>query len=68
LLLLPLIRQLPRTPKVGDTFYEPTGCLRCVSRNPSKEGKTRILSVVLHPAAFFVLSIRAAGQRAIRVQ
>ena len=39
-----------RTLKVGDTFYEPTGCLHRVSRNPSKEGKTRILAVVLHPA------------------
>jgi quercetin dioxygenase-like cupin family protein len=36
--------------KVGDTFYEPTGCLHRVSRNPSKKGKTRILAVVLHPA------------------
>src|SRR6188474_2543246 len=36
--------------KVGDTFYEPTGCLHRVSRNPSKTGKTRILAVVLHPA------------------
>jgi quercetin dioxygenase-like cupin family protein len=39
-----------RTLKVGDTFYEPTGCLHRVSRNPSKGGKTRILAVVLHPA------------------
>ena len=36
--------------KAGDTFYEPTGCLHGVSRNPSKKGKTRILAVVLHPA------------------
>ena len=36
--------------KVGETFYEPTGCLHRVSKNPSKEGKTRILAVVLHPA------------------
>jgi quercetin dioxygenase-like cupin family protein len=36
--------------KVGDTFYEPTGCLHRVSRNPSKAGRTRILAVVLHPA------------------
>src|SRR5206468_2067197 len=36
--------------KAGDTFYEPTGCLHRVSKNPSKEGKTRILAVVLHPA------------------
>src|SRR3954468_4634304 len=36
--------------KVGDTFYEPTGCLHRVSRNPSKKGKTRIVALVLHPA------------------
>src|SRR5262245_65121150 len=36
--------------KVGDTFYEPTGCLHRVSRNPSKKGNTRILAMVLHPA------------------
>ena len=36
--------------KVGDTFYEPTGCLHRVSKNPGKAGKTRILAVVLHPA------------------
>ena len=36
--------------KAGDTFYEPTGCLHRVSKNPSQKGKTRILAVVLHPA------------------
>lgn len=35
--------------KVGDTFYEPTGCLHRVSRNPSEKNKTRILALVLHP-------------------
>ena len=30
--------------KAGETFYEATGCLHRVSRNPSKEGKTRILA------------------------
>ncbi|HEY8504674.1 MAG TPA: cupin domain-containing protein [Gemmataceae bacterium] len=39
-----------RVLKVGDTFYEPTGCLHRVSKNPSKTGKTRVLAVVLHPA------------------
>src|SRR5262245_24261893 len=39
-----------KTLKAGDTFYEPTGCLHRVSKNPTKEGKTRILAVVLHPA------------------
>ena len=39
-----------KTLKVGDTFYEPTACLHRVSRNPGKQGKTRILAVVLHSA------------------
>src|SRR3954451_22305096 len=28
-----------KTYKAGDTFYEPSGCLHRVSRNPSKKGK-----------------------------
>ena len=35
--------------KVGETFYEPTGCLHRVSKNPAEKGKTRVLAVVLHP-------------------
>jgi len=35
--------------KAGETFYEPTGCLHRVSRNPSKKGRTRLIAVVLHP-------------------
>jgi quercetin dioxygenase-like cupin family protein len=35
--------------KAGETFYEPTGCLHKVSRNPAKQGKTRLLAVVVHP-------------------
>ena len=35
--------------KVGETFYEPTGCLHRVSKNPAAKGKTRVLAVVLHP-------------------
>ncbi len=30
-------------------FYEPTGCLHRVSKNPAARGKTRVLAVVLHP-------------------
>src|SRR5947209_14521086 len=40
--------QLAKTLKAGDTFYEPTGCLHRVSKNPGKT-KTRVLAVVLHP-------------------
>lgn len=39
----------PRTPKVGDTFYEPAMALHSVSRNPSTAAKTRILAVLVHP-------------------
>jgi quercetin dioxygenase-like cupin family protein len=35
--------------KAGETFYEPTGCLHRVSKNPSTRGKTRLIAVVLHP-------------------
>ena len=34
--------------KAGETFYEPTGCLHRVSKNPGKV-KARVLAVVLHP-------------------
>jgi quercetin dioxygenase-like cupin family protein len=35
--------------KAGETFYEPTGCLHRVSKNPAETGTTRVLAVVLHP-------------------
>lgn len=38
-----------KTLKAGDSFYEPTGCLHRVSKNPGKT-KTRVLAVILHPA------------------
>lgn len=34
--------------KAGETFYEPTGCLHRVSRNPAEKGITRLIAVVLH--------------------
>ena len=39
----------PKIFKAGDTFYEPTGCLHGVGRNPSKTNKARFIAVVLHP-------------------
>ena len=39
----------PKILKAGDTFYEPTGCLHGVGRNPSNTNKTRFIAVVLHP-------------------
>ena len=41
--------QPTRVLKAGETFYEPTGCLHRVSKNPAGKGNTRVLAVVLHP-------------------
>lgn len=35
--------------KQGETFYEPTGCLHRVGKNPQANAKTRVIAVVLHP-------------------
>jgi quercetin dioxygenase-like cupin family protein len=35
--------------KVGDTFYEPMGCVHRVAQNPSDRTRTRLLAVILHP-------------------
>lgn len=40
--------QPSKTLKAGETFYEPTGILHRVSRNPSPKNKTRVLAVILH--------------------
>jgi quercetin dioxygenase-like cupin family protein len=48
--------------KAGETFYEPTGCLHRVARNPSDKNKTRLLAVILHPQAAKEATIREAGQ------
>src|SRR4051794_40649824 len=37
------------TYKAGDTFYEPSGCVHRVTRNPGAKAKTRLLAVILHP-------------------
>src|SRR5919109_3833560 len=42
--------QPAKTLKAGDTFYEPTGCLHRVSKNPADKTTTRVLAVVVHPA------------------
>lgn len=34
--------------KAGDTFYEPSGSVHRVARNPSAKNKTRLLAVILH--------------------
>ena len=37
------------TYKAGDTFYEPSGCVHRVTRNPSARARTRLLAVIVHP-------------------
>ena len=37
------------TYKTGDTFYEPSGCVHRVTRNPNARQRTRLLAVILHP-------------------
>jgi quercetin dioxygenase-like cupin family protein len=37
-----------RTYKAGETFYEPTGSIHRVARNPSGKTRTRLLAVILH--------------------
>jgi len=40
--------QPAKTLKPGEVFYEPTGVLHRVSRNPSKQEKARVMAIVLH--------------------
>jgi quercetin dioxygenase-like cupin family protein len=47
--------------KAGETFYEPTGCLHRVSRNPSATGQTRLVAVVLHPRDTDEIAIPVEG-------
>src|SRR5947209_13092551 len=37
------------TYKAGDTFYEPSGCVHRVTRNPNARQRTRLLAVIVHP-------------------
>src|SRR5207248_1769775 len=50
--------QPPKVFKAGQTFYEPTGCLHRVSKNPAAKDNTRVLAVVLHPRDARQLGIR----------
>ena len=37
-----------KTYKAGETFYEPSGSVHRVARNPSTKNRTRLLAVLLH--------------------
>jgi len=47
------------TLKAGQTFYEPSGAVHRVARNPSATATTRVLAVILHPRDAKVLTIPA---------
>ncbi len=44
--------------KAGETFYEPTGSLHRVARNPSGKTRTRLLAVILHARSDKEVTIR----------
>ena len=48
--------------KAGDTFYEPTGSLHRVARNPSAKTRTRLVAVTLHPRD--IKEVRRSGRNA----
>jgi quercetin dioxygenase-like cupin family protein len=39
----------PKALKAGESFYEPSGVVHRVARNPSTKSRTRVLAVMLHP-------------------
>ncbi|QJW98202.1 cupin domain-containing protein [Frigoriglobus tundricola] len=54
--------QPTRVLKAGETFYEPTGCLRRVSKNPGQV-KTRLIAVVLHSRDAKEVAVPEAKQK-----
>jgi quercetin dioxygenase-like cupin family protein len=48
--------------KAGETFYEPTGCLHRVSKNPAAKGRTRLIAVVVHPRDAKEIAIPEKGK------
>jgi quercetin dioxygenase-like cupin family protein len=47
-----------KTYKAGETFYEPSGVVHRVARNPSAKSPTRLLAVILHPRDAKEVTIR----------
>lgn len=52
-----------RTYKAGDTFYEPTGAVHRVARNPSSKTRTRLVAVVLHSRDTKEVTVPAKGKK-----
>ena len=51
-----------KTYKAGETFYEPSGCVHRVARNPSGATRTRLLAVILHSRDDKEVTVPEKGQ------
>jgi quercetin dioxygenase-like cupin family protein len=52
-----------KTYQAGETFYEPSGCVHRVARNPSSKTKTRLLAVILHSRDAKEVTIGVEGKK-----
>ena len=52
-----------KTYRAGETFYEPTGCVHRVARNPSSKNRTRLLAVILHARDAKQVTIPGKGKK-----
>lgn len=48
--------------KAGETFYEPSGVVHRVARNPNAKTTTRLLAVIVHPRDNKEVTIREIGK------
>ena len=51
-----------KTYKAGETFYEPSGAVHRVARNPSGKTRTRLQVVILHPRDTKEVTVREKGK------
>jgi quercetin dioxygenase-like cupin family protein len=51
--------------KAGDTFYEPSGYVHRVTRNPSAKQRTRLLAVIVHPRDAEKVTIPEGPRRSV---
>ena len=51
-----------KTYKAGDTFYEPSGSVHRVARNPSGQARPRLLAVVLNPRGAREVTVPEKGK------
>ncbi len=52
--------------KAGDTFYEPSGSVHRVARNPSRKTRTRLLAVILHSRETKEVTLPEKGKKSRR--